>query len=1226
MGFLRGGFLFIMAITLVSQGTTPTGTATGTGTTSVTPATPGTMNDGNIVLIFVFNKPNTSTPATPTDWTLVGTGTGGTGIQGIDTGQTRITVFSRVKTTAWSTMPAISIASNSSATAQAFVYSNATSQWDVAFTTGSDSTAANTAVSVTGAANPGITAGDMVVVGFTGPSDGITYSAQGITATGVTFGTTTERSEPATTQGNDLGGYVSETLVSSGTASAAPVATATASTTNSYGVGGIVRLREVLTSVAGSETNSVAITETASVSVIQSTMETVAVNISEAASVSISQSASDSSSVVVSETSSVKASFLDSFFTAINNRESKRVNIGLIGASVTEGFPATREKQIEFQLANMLRNYYPTSGNPGGIGYFGLPSTPVFNNGTGYVTFAGTGATYNTSFGWGGKHATWYTFSNQSGTITFHVGPEGPWTSFDINVLTGPTGTANGFRYSVDGGAIQTASNYSAAYQITKIRINSAVNSTVAIQANTTSTLQIVINGLTAYKGDENKGIQVHNFGHSGYKISDWMTTDGNSGLPHWREDIIAEDLDLLILGEFGANDGSVSGGNLSAASFKTSYGNFIDYIRATGFSKPILCVAAMDVSAGITYAEPWANYVQAIKEVAEAKGCAFVDLRNHIPASPNAIYGADNVHTNTSGSLSRMYAEALAEQLTDNKFDGATISITESINLTKTISSSDSGAVSISDASTTAITSTSNDSSSVSISETRTQAVTINASDTSSVAVSETSLTNKEITSSDTSSIAITEVTQLEQSQAVSASDTGSVQISETTSSSLSSTHTDTSSVAVSDVAQLTNIVSASETGSIAISETSATVKSMSAQDSGSLSLSESSSLTITRDVASSDSSSLAVSETSTLYVDRSAADSFTVSVSETTSGFVAATADDGGSLTIADPALDLGIVTAGDDSSTISINETTSLSIFNDLNVSESFSVVLNETTSQNVTLSSADSGSFVVDDDGGFSKDIVAADSFAVAVSETESVSVSVSSEDSSYVLLTENNSGNNTAITSDIAAISASETYSIWQYASTTDNSSVSISETSSITGLNAASSSDSAFVSVFETAVVSITLSRIDSSAVGIAEVRSIAVASTVSDSSALALSESAGIANAVSSSDSSGISVQESAVVSISIVDTDTSSISINETNTSDREIASTDSSAVAITSTINVDGRPVEENKIIYTEQVVREVGSIGSTNTRIRYFESLPETGTMVEKGGTETVIRYE
>jgi hypothetical protein len=67
----------------------------GASPSTITVPIPG-MTTGEPAYLIVHSKPSTVTPGTPTNWSLVGSVTGGAGTQAADTGATRITVFKRV--------------------------------------------------------------------------------------------------------------------------------------------------------------------------------------------------------------------------------------------------------------------------------------------------------------------------------------------------------------------------------------------------------------------------------------------------------------------------------------------------------------------------------------------------------------------------------------------------------------------------------------------------------------------------------------------------------------------------------------------------------------------------------------------------------------------------------------------------------------------------------------------------------------------------------------------------------------------------------------------------------------------------------------------------------------------------------------------------------------------------------------------------------------------------
>lgn len=217
-------------------------------------AYPASIAAGDLLVMLVGQKPSTANSGsvtTPSGWSLAGslTGAGGYGATlGADTGNTNIYAYTRTADGTETGNLSLAHATTNVLWGTIHRLSNASQVWDVATATGSDTSAGN--VSITFGSNPGLTAGDICIVGMCIPTDVTTpsqFSAEAVTATGATFGTFTEDAEPDSTTGNDIGGVVGHVTVSSGTASAAPVFTATAggTTTNVRGPAILVRVRGV---------------------------------------------------------------------------------------------------------------------------------------------------------------------------------------------------------------------------------------------------------------------------------------------------------------------------------------------------------------------------------------------------------------------------------------------------------------------------------------------------------------------------------------------------------------------------------------------------------------------------------------------------------------------------------------------------------------------------------------------------------------------------------------------------------------------------------------------------------------------------------------------------------------------------------------------------------------------------------------------------------------------
>lgn len=226
-----------------------TGSNTTTGTTAPTVAYPASIAEGDLLVMFVVNRPATSTPSTPAGWTAPSNNTlscgDGTGTGGADSGDVRITVFTKEADGSESGSVTLAITSGTSCGASMSRYTRTTGKlWSVAVVNGATPTTGTTSWSVTGGSDPGVLGGDIVVALSGVNSDAATYSAEALSQTGITFGAANERADFAVTTGNDLRVIVSDHLVTSGTSSAAPVFTMTASTGTPEGGTLFVRVRQ----------------------------------------------------------------------------------------------------------------------------------------------------------------------------------------------------------------------------------------------------------------------------------------------------------------------------------------------------------------------------------------------------------------------------------------------------------------------------------------------------------------------------------------------------------------------------------------------------------------------------------------------------------------------------------------------------------------------------------------------------------------------------------------------------------------------------------------------------------------------------------------------------------------------------------------------------------------------------------------------------------------------
>jgi hypothetical protein len=222
------------------------------GSTTVAPSYPASIASGDYLTCVVTSGATSSeTPTTPTGWTLLGTGASTDGSFGVDTGPRRVTVFGRIADGTESGTLTVSITNGNTCRGSIIRWTkSALFGWNVVGSGGNDSTSGTGFSATTGAIDWAV--GDCTLVAVGQRVDSATQSSQSLTATGITFGTRTNRRTDADTTGNDHR-HVIDTFAATtaGTGSQAPTWAYTASASVSGGLV-IVRLREVANSpIAG---------------------------------------------------------------------------------------------------------------------------------------------------------------------------------------------------------------------------------------------------------------------------------------------------------------------------------------------------------------------------------------------------------------------------------------------------------------------------------------------------------------------------------------------------------------------------------------------------------------------------------------------------------------------------------------------------------------------------------------------------------------------------------------------------------------------------------------------------------------------------------------------------------------------------------------------------------------------------------------------------------------
>jgi hypothetical protein len=245
-----------MAISFVNIG------AAAAGTTSVATPLPASLRAGNALIYPVAHKYGAQ-PNPVAGWTMLGSVVGGAGANGLNSGNVRMSMmFRTVPSEGMSGNQTVTLTGGNSGRARILQYEKSPNgtRFDVAFAVASQNTP-GLAWAVTAGSDPGVQADDVVLVCSAVNGSTASFSAQALTATGLTVGAETERDEGGTTSGDDLNVFVTEHLIVSGPATDLMNYVAIASTTagnHPAGATFFIRLREVPADFAGDFAGGVA--------------------------------------------------------------------------------------------------------------------------------------------------------------------------------------------------------------------------------------------------------------------------------------------------------------------------------------------------------------------------------------------------------------------------------------------------------------------------------------------------------------------------------------------------------------------------------------------------------------------------------------------------------------------------------------------------------------------------------------------------------------------------------------------------------------------------------------------------------------------------------------------------------------------------------------------------------------------------------------------------------
>lgn len=344
------------------------------------------------------------------------------------------------------------------------------------------------------------------------------------------------------------------------------------------------------------------------------------------------------------------------WFAALSNRRSRRADVVIMGDSFIEGYPVTSYGlSVSAGLASVLRARHPVAGVTGGRGFIGIPSTfMATNDPAGWpMTFTG-GAYDDTFYGFGAKHRLWYASASGAKAVLTLASPI---TSFDINQMINTAGHTTTGYYKIDGGTAVPFSTFATSNASAVTHIASPATTSIEIGWNATGYL--FLEGITEYNGDENAGITVHNCGYSGYTTTNWLVKS-----TVWPASMKLLNPDLILI-TLGTNDSATTVGNMGSASFGTNMTSLIAALRTANITCPVIISMAWDTP--LAKVEPWVNYVNAAKAVADADATVLcVDSSVRMPAAGSTqgtalgLYHTDQAHGNANGNAYMYLAETL--------------------------------------------------------------------------------------------------------------------------------------------------------------------------------------------------------------------------------------------------------------------------------------------------------------------------------------------------------------------------------------------------------------------------------------------------------------------------------------------------------------------------------------------------------------------------------------
>jgi lysophospholipase L1-like esterase len=332
---------------------------------------------------------------------------------------------------------------------------------------------------------------------------------------------------------------------------------------------------------------------------------------------------------------------------ALANRDAARVDIPVIGDSITEGQGATTWAGTWIQQANRaIRAAYPTTANlaTGGQGFIPLVKTGETTYTWPVTVASGTNPADYSPVDLGPVRYCQQLYGTCSFTWTAPAG------TTSVKIMYYDTAQAGTFTWKINAGGTTTITNAGTAADILSagITITSGQVLTVAWASG-----NVYIDGIVHYAGDETSGVTFSECGHFGWNSSATPPSGWNAPETfslNWAQCYGAFSPSALGI-MLGINDANT--GNLTAAQFQAALGAFIATLRGESAlaSLPVLLFIPYQPEETFQDSAGWPAYAQAIRGAAAvAVNTHVIDLNYRLPTVASAFGGG------TYGSL---YADA---------------------------------------------------------------------------------------------------------------------------------------------------------------------------------------------------------------------------------------------------------------------------------------------------------------------------------------------------------------------------------------------------------------------------------------------------------------------------------------------------------------------------------------------------------------------------------------